>query len=219
MVVVDPRTVARTERLLLRPLKLEDAEDVVLMRKHPEVMKHTSILPSDDLEKTRQWIQGCHDRENCWNFVIELLPSTKARRESAQPAANHGKTHASSTERSREQPKPRVIGLIGAVRAPEVGYMLNADYWGKGYATEAMRAFMPLFFDHFSGGDYEKYDFAEAHTDPELESSQRVLMKVGFELYEKRSRDFENPILGWRDTLVFRMARPNSQAVDKSKAI
>jgi RimJ/RimL family protein N-acetyltransferase len=44
MVVVDPHIVAKTERLLLRPLKLEDAEDVVLMRKHPEVMKHTSVL-------------------------------------------------------------------------------------------------------------------------------------------------------------------------------
>jgi hypothetical protein len=58
MVVVDPKIFARTERLLLRPLRLEDAEDVVLMRKHPEVMMHTSILPSDDIEKTRDWIQG-----------------------------------------------------------------------------------------------------------------------------------------------------------------
>lgn len=41
MVLVDPNTVVKTERLLIRPLRLEDAEDVVLMRKHPEVMKHT----------------------------------------------------------------------------------------------------------------------------------------------------------------------------------
>jgi RimJ/RimL family protein N-acetyltransferase len=41
MVVVDPKYVVKTERLLLRPLKLEDAEDVALMRKDPEVMKHT----------------------------------------------------------------------------------------------------------------------------------------------------------------------------------
>ncbi|KAF2625699.1 acyl-CoA N-acyltransferase [Macroventuria anomochaeta] len=191
MVVVDSYIVAKTDRLLLRPLKLEDADDVVLMRKDPEVMKHTSILSSDDLEKTKQWIQaGCHDRDNCWNFVIELLPSNKADPHTA----------------------PRVIGLIGAVRAPEVGYMLNADYWGKGYATEAMRAFMPLFFDHFSGGEYERYEYAEAHTDPELESSQRVLRKVQFVLHEKREKDFENPILGWRDTLVFRMARPDEAA-------
>jgi hypothetical protein len=41
MVVVDPGITARTERLLLRPLVLEDAEAVNIMRAHPEVMKHT----------------------------------------------------------------------------------------------------------------------------------------------------------------------------------
>jgi RimJ/RimL family protein N-acetyltransferase len=89
--------------------------------------------------------------------------------------------------------------------------MLNASYWGKGYATEALRAFMPLFFDHFSGGENERYEYAEAHTDPELSSSQHVLLKVGFQLYEKREKDFENPILGWRDTLVYRMTRPDEE--------
>jgi RimJ/RimL family protein N-acetyltransferase len=58
MVVVDPKIFAKTERLLLRPLRLEDADDVLLMRKHPEVMMHTSTLPSDDIESTKAWIQG-----------------------------------------------------------------------------------------------------------------------------------------------------------------
>ena len=44
MVVVDPGVFVKTERLLLRPLTLEDAEDVVLMRKDPEVMKHTYVI-------------------------------------------------------------------------------------------------------------------------------------------------------------------------------
>jgi RimJ/RimL family protein N-acetyltransferase len=41
MVVVDPKIVARTERLLIRPLTMQDAEDIVLMRSDAEVMKHT----------------------------------------------------------------------------------------------------------------------------------------------------------------------------------
>lgn len=41
MVVVDPKITAATARLLIRPLTMDDAEDVVLMRKDPEVMKHT----------------------------------------------------------------------------------------------------------------------------------------------------------------------------------
>jgi hypothetical protein len=40
MVVVDPKYVARTERLLIRPLVMQDAEDVLLMRSNAEVMKH-----------------------------------------------------------------------------------------------------------------------------------------------------------------------------------
>lgn len=119
--------------------------------------------------------------------------------------------------------------------------MFNASYWGRGYATEALRAFMPLFFEHYSGhniADYReeeetegrvssnehgngvngsanngkklapRYEYAEAHTDPVLLSSQNVLTKVGFRLHERKENDFENPVLGMRDTLVFRMYRP-----------
>jgi hypothetical protein len=44
---VDPRITARTERLLIRPLRLEDAADVNIMRADPEVMKHTYELCYD----------------------------------------------------------------------------------------------------------------------------------------------------------------------------
>ncbi|EAT82992.2 hypothetical protein SNOG_09727 [Parastagonospora nodorum SN15] len=187
MVVVDPKYVVKTERLLLRPLKLEDAEDVALMRKDPEVMKHTngskevliqvSYIPINQLQRLANY----HCSDNSWNFAIELLD-----------------TKSSS---------PRVIGLIGAVRTPEIGYMFNSSYWGKGYATEALRAFIPLFFEHFSGKEGQFLDYTEALTDPELVSSQNVLVKAGFKLYERKEKDFENPILGIRDTLVYRMER------------
>ncbi|KAF2661848.1 acyl-CoA N-acyltransferase [Lophiostoma macrostomum CBS 122681] len=185
MVVVDSKIRITSERLLIRPLVMEDAADITIMRSHPEVMKHTPLVPSDDIEVCKAWIQGCHDRDNCWNFCVELLPEPNG----------------------EAQSEPRVIGLVGAVRAPEVGYMFNARYWGKGYATEALKAFMPAFFDHYSGAPQGRFEYAEAHTDPELVTSQNVLQKAGFNLLERREKDFENPVLGWRDTLVYRIYR------------
>lgn len=93
--------------------------------------------------------------------------------------------------------------------------MFNTTYWGKGYATEALSAFIPLFFDHYSGHDAERYEYAEALTDPELSSSQNVLRKAGFELLERRNKDFQNPVLGMRDTLVYRRARFDTEHMAK----
>jgi RimJ/RimL family protein N-acetyltransferase len=121
--------------------------------------------------------------------------------------------------------------------------MFNPSYWGYGYATEALRAFMPLFFEHYNGrhlANYEaadfynadmsdgsrseesgstngedmmapRFEYAEAHTDTELVASHNVLTKVGFSVHEKRDKDFENPVLGVRDTLIFRMYRPSAK--------
>lgn len=164
------------------------------------------LIASDDLQKTKDWIQGCFERgtahhhqpsssikltpaqDNNWNFAIELLSD-----------ADHPTTN-----------RPHVIGLIGAVRTPEVGYMFNSEYWGRGYATEALRAFMPMFFEHFSNEATGRHEYAVALTDTELVASQNVLQKAGFALVETREKDFENPVLGLRDTMVYRMTRENA---------
>lgn len=144
------------------------------------------MKPCDDIEKSKEWIEGCHARPNNWNFCVELLPS-------APDVPPEG---------------TRVIGLIGAVRAPEVGYMFHADYWGKGYATEALQAFLPLFFAHYNGEEgRERFEYAEALTDTELVASQKVLGKAGFVFVERREGDFENPVLGTRSTMFFRKYR------------
>jgi RimJ/RimL family protein N-acetyltransferase len=152
------------------------------------ILTNRSTGLPEDLEQTEAWIKNCHERENCWNLTIELLPT-------AEEEAPTG---------------TRIIGLIGAVRAPEVGYMLNTNYWGKGFATEALQAFLPLFFAHYSGGEQGRFEFAEARTDSELVSSQRVLLKCGFVFERLFEKDFENRTLGIRDTMLFRKYRPEA---------
>ncbi|KAH7336267.1 hypothetical protein BKA65DRAFT_506014 [Rhexocercosporidium sp. MPI-PUGE-AT-0058] len=46
-------------------------------------------------------------------------------------------------EGERNRAEPRMIGLLGTVGdGTELVYMLHCDFWGKGYMTEALRAFV-----------------------------------------------------------------------------
>jgi RimJ/RimL family protein N-acetyltransferase len=147
-----------------------------------------SLGPSDDIETTNAWIEGCIESPVKWIFAIELLDV--------------------ATEPQQIESSPPVIGMIGAVREPgEIGYMFKSEFWGKGYATEALRGFLPLFFDHYPGGGETYNEFAQANTDSELIKSQNVLTKTGFVLYEKRIKNFQSPTLGWRDIWVYRKYR------------
>ena len=56
----------------------------------------------------------------------------------------------------------------------DVGYWLARGAWGRGYATEAMRAFVPWVFAHF---DFSRL---QAHVYAPNAASARVLEKVGF---------------------------------------
>lgn len=143
-------------------------------------------MASTNLDKTKEWIQGCLDRSNCWNFVMELLQSPDL----------EGTT-----------PPLRVIGTIGAIRTPEVGYGIHPDYWGKGYASEALQAFMPFFWDQFSGE--ERYDHAEAYCHPDNIGSRRLLEKNGFTLVKIEEKDFNIPNVGPWNSCFYRIARPN----------
>ena len=67
-----------------------------------------------------------------------------------------------------------VIGKLGAWNLPEVGFLLDPAHWGKGYALEAMTAFIARRRDL---GSIE----LTADVDPRNLSSLRLLEKSGFE--------------------------------------
>lgn len=90
--------------------------------------------------------------------------------------------------------------------------MQSTAYAGKGYATEALHAYLTVYFDRVPSPTASAgalgFDYVQAETDAENIASQRVLLKCGFQLVETLANSFESPMLGLRDTLVYKIARP-----------
>ncbi len=106
-----------TDRLVLRPARLSDAESIFqTFAQDPEVTRYTSWRPHTSIAQTLEFLAGC---EQAWQgdrrfpYIITLKGSNSA------------------------------IGLF-EIRlegfTAEVGYGIGRAYWGKGYTTEAARA-------------------------------------------------------------------------------
>ncbi|MFS0690958.1 GNAT family N-acetyltransferase [Sporosarcina sp. 179-K 8C2 HS] len=81
-------------------------------------------------------------------------------------------------------------------RVGEIAYIVNPQYWGKGYATEVAKLLIAYGFNEFS------LHRIFATCDPRNIGSSRVLEKIGM-IKEGRMR--ENLLLrdGWRDSLLY----------------
>ncbi len=44
--------------------------------------------------------------------------------------------------------KLRMIGIIGPPKERCLGYMLHPEFWGKGYMTEGLKAYLELFWEN-----------------------------------------------------------------------
>lgn len=115
-----------TERLLLRHMKLSDARDMYDYARRPEVTRYLLWAPHDSLEYTRAYlkqVERCYRQGTFHDFGVILKENN------------------------------RLIGTCGFARidepnsTAEAGYVLNPDYWGKGLATEALRAVIALGFE------------------------------------------------------------------------
>lgn len=99
-----------------------------------------------------------------------------------------------------------MIGIVGVYSfrpAAELGYVFHPDVWGQGYATEALKAFMALYWEL-----RPSVDAVEAKTDVEHKGSIRVLSKCGFENVEMLRDNISLPAMGLRSSYLFRIERP-----------
>ncbi|MBP0725373.1 GNAT family N-acetyltransferase [Bacillus sp. RG28] len=81
-------------------------------------------------------------------------------------------------------------------RTGEIGYIVNPDYWGKGFATEAANLILAFGFQHFN------LHRIYATCDPRNIASSKVLEKI---CMTKEGRLREDLLLkeGWRDSLLY----------------
>jgi RimJ/RimL family protein N-acetyltransferase len=141
--------VLETERLVLRAPRLEDAKAIASLINDRRIAENTARIPHPYSLADAHAFLGEVNRtpgEPC--FLISLADGT-------------------------------VIGGCGLVRLgdpdPELGYWIGVPYWGRGYATEAVRALI----DHAFGAlGCERLAGRARVSNP---ASRRVLEKCGFQ--------------------------------------
>ncbi len=89
---------------------------------------------------------------------------------------------------------------FSGVRASKLGYMIDADHWGNGYATDAVRTMIKFAWEVL---DLHRITAAVG---PQNAASLAVVKRVGM-AYEGRLRDHVFTNGDWRDSLLYSVLR------------
>jgi ribosomal-protein-alanine N-acetyltransferase len=141
-----------TQRLLLRPFRAGDREDVFAYASDAETTRFVRFETHRDRGESEAWLQDVLAREADAPWALELKEGG------------------------------RVIGSLGARdwepanRCAEIGFVLNRMHWGEGLASESLRAAVDDLFAHRSANRLQ------AHAMVENAASGLVLTKCGFAL-------------------------------------
>ena len=169
-----------TRRLLLRPLRADDAPGMYAIYSDPQTMRFWSAQVIGDLEAAASMV-GDDLRlqlDGSAAFWAVVLPQTG-----------------------------RVIGKFSLFyinpenRRAEIGYVLNRQFWGKGYGTELLGAMIETAFDTY------QLHRLEADIDPDNAASLALLRKFGF---REEGRFRERWLMGeeWRDSIMMALLAP-----------
>ena len=144
----------RTERLLLRRATMADAPAMFRIMSDARAMRYWSSLPHQDLAQTEVWLQSMVDADLATSDDFIVTLGGK------------------------------LVGKLGAWKLPEVGFLIDADAWGKGYASEGLAAFIArrcaLGSTHLT-----------ADVDPRNLASLRLLERHGFTETHREARTFQ----------------------------
>ncbi len=142
--------VLETDRLILREPRLDDAAQVAALANNRKIAEMTALIPHPyGLEDAARWLTSLPAEAGHWNFAIVERESGKL-----VGTCGYGKRHD-----------------LG----PEIGYWIGEPFWGRGYATEAIRAVVDHLFS------VTALDEIAAGCRVTNVASRRVLEKCGFQ--------------------------------------
>jgi RimJ/RimL family protein N-acetyltransferase len=183
--LLGPQYPVRTERLLLRPLTADDADAMLAYRAIPEVCRYVPFEPmtrADILERIAGvWAAELTDEGQSLTLGIEVA-------QTGQLAGD-----VLLFWRSRRD------------ASGEIGYVLNPDLGGHGYATEAARALLRLGFEELG------LHRIIVRVDERNEPSARLARRLGMR-QEARLVDSEFFKGEWMTELDFAMLASEWQA-------
>lgn len=141
-----------TDRLILRPWYISDANRLYTLAKNPNVGPITGWPPHKDEDESRRIIENVLSDDKTFAIVL------KSENQIIGSIGLHKPAHNLDIDED----------------ALELGYWLGEDYWGYGYAPEASRYLISWAFDAL-GCDTIWAGYFEGNY-----KSQRVQEKLGF---------------------------------------
>ena len=155
----------KTARLILRPWALTDAEAVYEQARNPKIGAMCGWHPHASVSESREIIE--HVLRKPHSFAICL--------EDNQAIGSIGLLFQNDSN------------LPMSDCEAEIGYWLGEDFWGKGYATEAVQSVVAYAFEELSL--VRLWAVAYQENTP----SQRVLEKCGFYPHHTEEHFFSKP--------------------------
>lgn len=154
--------ILETERLLLRPFEMSDADELFEMDKNPNVHDYLWQKPVEHIDEVYAYIEMVQKQyqENGIGRFSTILKETNEL---------IGWTGIKFVNDHIEN---------GNTNFYDYGYRLNPKFWGKGYATEASIAWLDYGFNQMNIQEMNAYTHAENS------ASNRVLEKIGMTFME-----------------------------------
>lgn len=115
-----------TERLILRPLTIDDAHDVFEWAGDPVVNRYMPYPIHENVHQTEEWISTLGEKNE---FCFGLKDT--------------GKVIGSGS-----------VTYNAEYGAYELGYNLNRKFWGMGYATEASKAMIQWAYHNLGAREF-----------------------------------------------------------------